>query len=110
MNIVYTVDNKFVPQLATGICSICENNKEEDVCFYVVSKGITDDNKDALTRYVEKYGKKICIIELSNVKDYIDLDNELDVKQIAEAMTKAGNEYDSAEKLINATKLGMILS
>ena len=41
MNIVYTVDNKFVPQLATGICSICENNKEEDVCFYVVSKGIT---------------------------------------------------------------------
>ena len=70
MNIVYTVDNKFVPQLATGICSICENNKEEDVCFYVVSKGITDDNKDALTRYVEKYGKKICIIELSNVKDY----------------------------------------
>ena len=28
MNIVYTVDNKFVPQLATGICSICENNKE----------------------------------------------------------------------------------
>ena len=74
MNIVYTVDNKFVPQLATGICSICENNKEEDVCFYVVSKGITDDNKDALTRYVEKYGKKICIIELSNVKDYIDFD------------------------------------
>ena len=74
MNIVYTVDNKFVPQLATGICSICENNKEEDVCFYVVSKGITDDNKDALTRYVEKYGKKICIIELSNVKDYIDLE------------------------------------
>ena len=59
MNIVYTVDNKFVPQLATGICSICENNKEEDVCFYVVSKGITDDNKDALTRYVEKYGKTI---------------------------------------------------
>ena len=74
MNIVYTVDNKFVPQLATGICSICENNKEEDVCFYVVSKGITDDKKDALTRYVEKYGKKICIIELSNVKDYIDFD------------------------------------
>ena len=47
---------------------ICENNKEEDVCFYVVSKGITDDNKDALTRYVEKYGKKICIIELSYYK------------------------------------------
>ena len=44
-------------------------------------------------------------LSLNFVKDYIDLDNELDVKQIAEAMTKAGNEYDSAEKLVNATKL-----
>ena len=69
MNIVYTVDNKFVPQLATGICSICENNKEEDVCFYVVSKGINDDKKDAKTRYIKKNGKKICIIELSKIKD-----------------------------------------
>lgn len=44
-------------------------------------------------------------LSLNFVKDYIDLDNELTVKDIAEAMTKAGNEYDSAEKLINATKL-----
>ena len=39
------------------------------------------------------------------VKDYIDLDKNLSVKDIAEAMTKAGNEYDSAQKLINATNL-----
>ena len=44
-------------------------------------------------------------LSLNFVKDYIDLDNELSVKDIAEAMTKAGNEYDSAEKLVNATKL-----
>lgn len=37
------------------------------------------------------------------VKDYIDID--VDVKTLAEDMTKVGNEYDSAEKLINATKL-----
>ena len=44
-------------------------------------------------------------LSLNFVKDYIDLDNELSVKDIAEAMTKAGNEYDSASNLINATKL-----
>lgn len=44
-------------------------------------------------------------LSLNFVKDYIDLDSELSVKDIAEAMTKAGNEYDSAEKLVNATKL-----
>ena len=37
------------------------------------------------------------------VKDYVDID--VDVKQLAEDMTRVGNEYNSAEKLINATKL-----
>ena len=37
------------------------------------------------------------------VKDYVDID--VDVKTLAEDMTRVGNEYDSADKLINATKL-----
>ena len=37
------------------------------------------------------------------VKDYVDID--VDLKTLAEDMTGVGNEYDSAEKLINATNL-----
>ena len=37
------------------------------------------------------------------VKDYVDID--VDIKTLAEDMTKAGNEYDSAGNLINATNL-----
>lgn len=37
------------------------------------------------------------------VKDYVDID--VDTKTLAEDMTKAGNEYDSAENFINATNL-----
>ena len=37
------------------------------------------------------------------VKDYVDID--VDVKTLAEDMTKVGNEYDSAGKLLEATKL-----
>ncbi len=37
------------------------------------------------------------------VKDYVDID--VDLKTLAEDMTRVGNEYDSAEKLINASKL-----
>ena len=37
------------------------------------------------------------------LKDYIDID--VDVKKLAEDMTRVGNEYDSASNLINATKL-----
>ena len=37
------------------------------------------------------------------VKDYVDID--VDIKTLAEDMTRVGNEYDTAEKLINATNL-----
>ncbi len=45
------------------------------------------------------------ILSRNFVKDYIDLDDDLDIKTIAEDMTRVGNEYDSAEKFINSTKL-----
>ncbi|MEI3392321.1 MAG: phenylalanine--tRNA ligase subunit beta [Clostridia bacterium] len=39
------------------------------------------------------------------LKEYVNIDENLDVKTLAEDMTRVGNEYDSAEKLINATHL-----
>lgn len=44
-------------------------------------------------------------LSINFLKDYIDLDENVDVKKLAEDMTNAGNEYDEAGKLINATKL-----
>ena len=45
------------------------------------------------------------ILSRSFVKDYIDLDDNLDITTIAEDMTRVGNEYDSASKFVNATNL-----
>ena len=42
-------------------------------------------------------------LSLNFVKDYVDID--VDLKTLAEDMTSVGNEYDSAEKFINATNL-----
>lgn len=44
-------------------------------------------------------------LSINFLRDYIDLDKDLDVKKLAEDMTNAGNEYDDAGKLINATNL-----
>ncbi len=44
-------------------------------------------------------------LSLNFVKDYVDIDENIKIEELAEAMTKAGNEYDYAEKLVNATKL-----
>ena len=38
------------------------------------------------------------------VNDYIDIE-DIDINTLAEDMTRVGNEYDSAEKLINASNL-----
>ena len=44
-------------------------------------------------------------LSINFLKDYVDLDEDIDVKKLADDMTKAGNEYDGASNLINATKL-----
>ena len=44
-------------------------------------------------------------LSLNFVKDYVDIDENIDVKELAEKMTAVGNEYDEATSLINATNL-----
>ena len=44
-------------------------------------------------------------LSINFLKDYVELDEDIDVKKLAEDMTNAGNEYDEAGKLINATNL-----
>ena len=39
------------------------------------------------------------------LKEYVNIDDSIDVKTLAEDMTRVGNEYDTAEKLINASHL-----
>jgi lipopolysaccharide biosynthesis glycosyltransferase len=79
MNILYTVNNGFVPQVGAGICSICENNKLlDEINFFVVSVGISRENKMELEKLTAHYGRKIQIIELGNLQSYFDF--EIDTK------------------------------
>ena len=45
------------------------------------------------------------ILSRKFIKDYIDLDDNLSIQDIAEDMTRVGNEYDYAGSLVNCTKL-----
>ena len=74
MNIVYTLNDKFVPQVAASICSICENNKEEKITFYIISLNIEKYNKQNLSKLVEKYKNDIKIIELENLEKFFNVD------------------------------------
>lgn len=45
------------------------------------------------------------ILSRNFIKDYLDLDDNLSIKTIAEDMTRVGNEYDTCGPLIDATNL-----
>ncbi len=64
MNIVYTSDDNFVPQISAGIASVLENNRKASVHFYIMSKGITEEHKKMLKSFVACYSQEIDIIEL----------------------------------------------
>lgn len=75
MNILYTLNDKFVPQVAAGIYSIIENNNDiVDIHFYLFSYGITDKNKAQLTKMVKELKRDITIIEIETLRKYFDFE------------------------------------
>ena len=75
MNILYTLNDKFITQVATSICSICENNRDfDEIHFYIISNGITEENKSKLKNFIAKYNRKVTIKELEDINDYFDFE------------------------------------
>lgn len=46
--------------------------KKYDISFYIISYGISDDNKSKLTKLVYSYQRQIQIIEVENISVYFD--------------------------------------
>ena len=75
MNLLYTVDNNFVPQLAANICSVVSNHSGiQDITFHVFSNGITEDNQRLLQEMVTEYNQNLVFYDISNFKDALGFD------------------------------------
>lgn len=75
MNILYTLNDAFVPQVATSMCSIFENNKAlDDITVYLVNTDITDENKTKLHAFAKSYRRSVEFIQIDDLKHYIDFD------------------------------------
>lgn len=72
MNILYTLNDKFVPQVGASICSVCENNSDSNITFYLISMGVSDRNKKELIKFVHNYKQSINIIELDDLNKYFN--------------------------------------
>ena len=75
MNILFTLNDAFVPQVATCMCSIFENNQSvEDIAIYLVGEKISEKNKEKLAEFTQNYDHTIHFIELNDLTEYIDFD------------------------------------
>lgn len=72
MNIVYTTDDNFIRQVLASVISVFENNKDEDINIYILSKGVTADHQNIVQDYAKKYNQKVCFLEIGNVHKYFD--------------------------------------
>lgn len=73
MNILYSVNDKFVPQVGAGICSICENNLDIDsILIHVFSIGVSDIHKKQLNDLVNLYNRNICFYEIDDLRRYFN--------------------------------------
>lgn len=73
MNILYTFNDGFVPQVCASIASVCENNKKtEKIIFYLMTLEVSKDNQKILSEFIQSYGRNVYFIELKNIQQYFD--------------------------------------
>ncbi len=75
MNILYCLNDGFVPQVGAAIASVCENNKKaKKIHFYLLSYGISLKNKKKLRALSSRYKRDIDIYEVDDLSEYFTFD------------------------------------
>lgn len=73
MHIAFCLDNNYVPYCAGVIASVIENNKGEKIVFHLFGDGISEDNSERLTawiNYFEDVSLKMYAISKDDFKDF----------------------------------------
>lgn len=75
MNILYALNDKFVPQTAASITSVCENNRSvKDIHFYLFAMEVSPENQKLLENHLKTYHRKLTFIEIKDLKTYFNFD------------------------------------
>ena len=75
MNIVYTTNDGFVPQVSACMCSVYENNRDvEELNIFVIAINMKDSYKKVLEKIGKKYNRKCYVIPLDDIRGLFDFD------------------------------------
>lgn len=72
INIVCATDNNYVPYCGIMLTSFYENNRDVEITTYILTSGLSEYNRDNLSRLSELYKMKteIIILEDDNLRNY----------------------------------------
>lgn len=59
MDIAFCLDNNYLQPCGVAICSVCENNKNIDLNFHIITSDLTKNNMESLKKIVGKYKQNI---------------------------------------------------
>jgi len=72
MHIAFTSDNNYLRYLGVTMCSVCENNPQEQIRFHVVLSGeVQDEGRQYLEGIAAKYGAQLSFYPIHN--DLLDI-------------------------------------
>ena len=75
MHIVYTFNDGFCPQVATSICSLCENNKSASaIHFHLLTDKLSTSNQAKLRKMIMSYNRKVTFYPIADLKKYFNVD------------------------------------
>jgi len=66
MNLLVTLDSKYIKPLKVMLVSLFLNNPGEDFCIYLMHSSIKDEEIADIERYVDSYGQKLVVIKIDN--------------------------------------------
>lgn len=71
MDIVCSPDKNYVMPTGIMMCSLCENNKDEEITFHIIHADLNEEEKNSLTNIAKRYGKEICFytVEVQKLAD-----------------------------------------
>ena len=77
MNILYTANDLYAPQLASSMCSVLYNNRsEEELDIYVFSTGLTEKSAESLQILCASYGRRLTVIDLTDISGRLGTGNK----------------------------------
>jgi lipopolysaccharide biosynthesis glycosyltransferase len=59
IHITFNIDSNYVRHCAVTMVSILENNRDERFRMHIVAKGLSSEERDALTKLAAKYGSEV---------------------------------------------------